>query len=69
VHPANKLEITQALRSFFHGTAKKESLIQRRKGGARHFTGNGFITDLSVRVYEFQAVDQDWSARSQFQSA
>jgi hypothetical protein len=69
VHPANELEIEQALRSLFHDQVKRESLIQRRKGGARHFTGDGFAKVVFALLGEFRATYRCWTASQQFPSA
>jgi ribosomal protein L23 len=69
VHPANKLEIEQALRSLFQDQVKKESLIQCRKGGARRFTGDGVAKVVFVLLAEFRAIYGCWPASQQFPSA
>jgi glycosyltransferase involved in cell wall biosynthesis len=69
VHPANELEIAQALRSLFHDQVKRESLIQRRKGGARQFTGDGFAKVVFALLGEFRAIWRCWPASQQFPSA
>jgi hypothetical protein len=69
MRPANELEITQALRSLFHGEAKRESLIQRRKRGARHFTGDGFAKGVFALLGEFQTIRRCWPAGPQSPSA
>jgi hypothetical protein len=62
VHPANELDIAQALRSLFHDQAKRESLIQRGKGGARRFTDDSFVNVLFALLDEFQAIRRCWPA-------
>jgi hypothetical protein len=69
MHPANQLEIAQALRTLFYGQAKRESLIQRGKGGACRFTGCGFLTALCVLLDGFQAIRRCRPAGPQFPSA
>jgi hypothetical protein len=56
VHPANELDIAQALRSFFRDQPKRESLIQRGKRGARRFTDRGFVNVLFALLDGFQAI-------------
>jgi hypothetical protein len=69
VNLANELAIAQALRSLFHGEAKRESLIQCGKGGACRFTDCGFLTALYVLLDGFQAIRRYPPAGLQFPSA
>ena len=63
VHPANELEIAQALKLLFQDKAKRQELIRRGKERARRFTGRDFAKGLFDLLDEFEPIRRCWPAR------